>query len=30
MMEVLDEADAVIASLTTTLLFRRREPGAKP
>jgi acyl dehydratase len=30
MMEVLDDADAVIASLTTTLLFRRREPGAKP
>jgi acyl dehydratase len=30
MMEVLDEGDAAIASLTTTLLFRRREPGAKP
>jgi acyl dehydratase len=30
MMEVLDDADAIIASLTTTLMFRRREPGAKP
>jgi acyl dehydratase len=30
MMEVLDDGDAIIASLTTTLLFRRREPGAKP
>jgi acyl dehydratase len=29
MMEVLDDGDAIIASLTTTLLFRRREPGAK-
>jgi acyl dehydratase len=30
MMEVLEDGDAIIASLTTTLLFRRREPGAKP
>jgi acyl dehydratase len=30
MMEVIDEADAVITALTTTLMFRRREPGAKP
>jgi acyl dehydratase len=30
MMEVLDDGDAIIASLTTTLLFRRRKPGAKP
>ncbi|HEY6832335.1 MAG TPA: MaoC family dehydratase [Pseudolabrys sp.] len=30
MMEVIDDADAVITALTTTLMFRRREPGAKP
>jgi acyl dehydratase len=30
LMEVLDDADAIITSLTTTLMFRRREPGAKP
>jgi acyl dehydratase len=28
--EVLDEADTVIVSLTTTLMFGRRRPGARP
>jgi acyl dehydratase len=28
--EVLDEADATLTTLTTTLMFGRRQPGARP
>jgi acyl dehydratase len=30
LMEVLDDTDAILTTLITTLMFRRREPGAKP